>query len=164
MSEERRIYNSLVRTHSPEKRRPWQSAANSRFHSLALGNTVPRRVKRGSQATLTAMQPVKGPFKVYRSEFPSLSRLIAALSRTSGDARDEAFFQFHANADRAPRGKLHGLGYQTARCGVGSRVRSLHPQWSVKRRRSADAINRNSRTPYRAHGKSLLLHSNLNDV
>lgn len=55
--------------------------------------------------------------------------------------RDEALFQFHANADRAARsilGKLHGLAlkYQTARC-VSNAPRALHPQWSVKRREEA---------------------------
>lgn len=88
--------------------------------------------------TLTAMQPVKGPFKVYQT-VPLVYRLVVAtLRQMERLRRDEALFQFHANANRAARrstlGKLHGLAlkYQTTRR-VSNAPRALHPQWSVKR-------------------------------
>lgn len=85
--------------------------------------------------TLTAMQPVKGPFKVYQT-VPGYYRRYASPNGETPARRDEALFQFHANADRAARsilGKLHGLAlkYQTTRR-VSNVPRALHPQWSVK--------------------------------
>lgn len=84
--------------------------------------------------TLTAMQPVKGPFKVYQTipgvyrVWPSL-RFAKRRDAPRRGGRHEALFQFHANAGRAAAlctRKITRPGTEMPEYGGGSQMRRAH--------------------------------------